>query len=171
MPGRSVSLAAHRTAKAGEFLPLAQDFDSRIPLSHQHSQRNRRYSTTKMRIKDLESNDIFISEEPADEGALQSHIEKVRDSLLDFTWTVVDGADGGAETLHHVDDDTFLERLKDHHRALPQAFIERIETLREDARMHSKGGDREAEWQRFFSVNFFDPLVEAVKPRLDDTRQ
>ncbi len=115
-----------------------------------------------MKREDLENNGIFIRETPADARALPPHIDKVRDTLLDLTWVVVDG----------MDDDNFpkkLDRLR-----LPAArrtLLEWCKTTRDEAIMLHKGQDREAEWQTFFLCSFFRPLANTGKPTNEDTRK
>lgn len=120
-----------------------------------------------MKIKDLEKNDIFVSDEPAHDGALPQHIDEVRTGLLDFTWTIVDGVDGDNETQRT--DDHLLEDLDLH--ATDRALVKQYKAIRDDARILHTGKDREAEWQTFFLINFFRPLVYAVRMKDEDTRQ
>ncbi len=125
-----------------------------------------------MEIKDLENNGIFISKEPAHEGALPPHIDKLRARLLDFSWTVVAVADDDDAT-HHVDGDAFLQHLGGltlH--AADRTLVEECKgVIRDRAIILQKGQDREAEWALFFSINFFHRLQEAVRIRNEDTWQ
>ncbi len=115
-----------------------------------------------MKFKHLEKNGIFISDEPELARALPLHIDKVRDTLLDLSWTVVDG----------VDDDDFLELLDGSGLcAADRALIKWSKTTSDEAMIHHEGKDREAEWQTFFLFNFFRPLRDAVEMKNEDTRQ
>ncbi len=123
-----------------------------------------------MKIEDLEANGIFISEEPAHEGSLRPHIDKLRARLLDFSWTVADDDDA----TYHVDDVDFLKQLGGlglH--AADRALVEKCKgAIRDRAMILQAGQDREAEWARFFDINFFDPLEETVRTiRDEDTWQ
>lgn len=120
-----------------------------------------------MKRTDLETNRIFINEEPALEGALPQHIESLRRILLDFTWTVVDGVDNDDE-LHRMDD-----KLPDNSllRKANRALVEHYKPIRNEARRLHIGKDREKEWETFFLIKFFLPLVAAVTVKDEDTRQ
>ncbi|KAL2193245.1 hypothetical protein P885DRAFT_64083 [Corynascus similis CBS 632.67] len=120
----------------------------------------------KMKRTDLETNRIFINEEPALEGALPQHIESLQRILLDFTWTVVDGVDNDDE-LHRMDD-----KLPDNSllRKANRALVEHYKPIRNEARRLHIGKDREKEWETFFLIKFFLPLVATVIVKDKDTR-
>ncbi|KAH6636948.1 hypothetical protein F5144DRAFT_569209 [Chaetomium tenue] len=118
-----------------------------------------------MKIEDLEQNGIALSEVPARKGDLPRHIERVRAFLLDFACTLVDGLDEDGDVCI---EDYVLER-----RDLEYAdrkLREEYKTIRSDARILHWGRDREAEWQTFFLMNFFRPLVKEARVRDEDTR-
>jgi hypothetical protein len=48
---------------------------------------------------------------------------------------------------------------------------EKSEAISLAAERLDKGKDREPEWARFFARHFFDPLLEEVKVKDEDTRQ
>jgi len=129
-----------------------------------------------MRTRHLNKNGIFLSEEPAHEGALPRHIDRVRAILLDFTCTLVDSVDGyhathrtGDDNEVHGSEDDLLGRLDLD--ADDRALVEQYKVIQDDARKLNGGKDREAEWQTFFLITFFRPLVSAARVKDEDTRQ
>ena len=119
-----------------------------------------------MKIEDLRQNGIVLSELPAREGELPRHIERVRVFLLDFACTLVDGPD--------EDDDARIEDYVLKRLDLDEAdkeLREEYKTIRDDARILHWGRDREAEWQTFFLMNFFRPLVKEARVHDKDTRK
>jgi hypothetical protein len=105
-----------------------------------------------MHISDLEYNGIFLSKEPAHEGVLPQHIDRVRAILLDFTCTIddIESAD------LHTDE---------------RALVKHYEPIRDDAERLHNGKDREVEWQTFFLINFFRPLENEMRVTDEDKRQ
>jgi len=120
-----------------------------------------------MKRRDLEVNGILISDEPAREGALPQHVENVRTSLLDFTWTVLDGVNGDTK-INSVNDDLLDDLAPD---AAARHTLNQYKSIRDDAKILYRGQDREAEWATFFLINFFRPLVVAARINDGDTRQ
>lgn len=119
-----------------------------------------------MKIEDLRQNGIVLSELPAREGELPQHIERVRAFLLDFACTLVDGLED--------DDDVRIENYILQRPDLEKAdkeLREEYKTIRDDARILHRGRDREAEWQTFFLMNFFRPLVKEARVDDKDTRK
>jgi hypothetical protein len=120
-----------------------------------------------MKIEDLRQNGIVLSELPAREGELPRHIERVRALLLDFACTLVDG----------LDEDNDIQAAEDYvlkHRSfeyVDNELREQYKTIRDDARILHRGRDREAEWQTFFLMNFFRPLVKEARVDDADTRK
>jgi hypothetical protein len=129
-----------------------------------------------MKKEDLIYNGIFLSREPAPEGTLPQHIDRVRASLLDFTWTLIDSVDachkihrkGHDNEVQCLEDDLLRRLVLD---AADRALVEQYKIIRDDARILYSGKDREAEWQTFFLINFFRPLASGVRVRDEDTRQ
>jgi hypothetical protein len=125
-----------------------------------------------MREKDLNNNGIFLSQKP---GTLPRHIDRVRASLLDFTWTLIDSVDAYHE-IHRKGHDNGVQRLEDDllgklDGAADRALVRQYKIIQSDARRLHGGKDREAEWQTFFLLNFFHPLASGVRVTHDDTRQ
>lgn len=120
-----------------------------------------------MRQTDLERNGIFIFTEPAWERKLPRHVDRVRTSLLDFTWTTLDRLNDHRKILSM--DDKALR--KSGFNAAARDALNRYKSIAAYARNHHHGKDREAEWATFFLLNFFRPLVAAAEIKDEDTRQ
>jgi len=98
---------------------------------------------------------------------LPQHVENVRTSLLDFTWTVLDGVNGDTK-INSVNDDLLDDLAPD---AAARHTLNQYKSIRDDAKILYRGQDREAEWATFFLINFFRPLVVAARINDGDTRQ
>lgn len=120
-----------------------------------------------MRRKDLKRNGILILDEPAREGKLPQHVDRVRTSLLDFTWTAPDGLKDDSK-IRSKDDNAPGKLGFD---AAAREARNQYKSVANYASILHHGKDREAEWASFFLLNFFRPLVAAASIKDEDTRQ
>ena len=103
-----------------------------------------------MKRQDLEANGIYLNEEPAEAGSLPFHIDRLRSTLLDLRAVIPQRAG--------VKPGVAAENVKD-------------TEIREGFERLDKGQDREAEWQDYYRVTFFEALAKEMNVRDEDSRR